>query len=221
MVIQPKYSGAAEGAIASYDWTDIASRTGKEVYYIATGLNGATTNYNLTNFKVFSHSIKLSQAYNSAGTAFELDIEKDFDLEFGQPRNIKGDFFGNLMISTADTGGSYGTSVKTTTKLRKWDGTTETEILSIDAEGGGAGAGATVSTIFGISGTFPLTHFKAGETLRITIMIYTKSTSGTASTTDGNIYLGSDPNNRTDALFATTGHNRTDTQFVIPFRIDI
>jgi hypothetical protein len=77
-------------------------------------------------------------------------------------------------------------------KIRKWDGATETEICNNQSNTSTAGA-SDVYKMTAIDLTVPITHFKKGEYLRLTIELW-------GMTTDANTHavsFASDPMNRT------------------------
>ena len=179
--------------VVSYDWTDIDG-TGYIIYYGARTADSVGEDYILTRNTIFSSGI------DTTGTTLDLD----FDIEFNKPQRIKGNLFANIVISS---GGA--TTVTAKVWVRKWDGSSETEIASKTSESTavGANAGKILAVIV------PITTeqiFKKGETLRITI---STTTSGPA------LYLNHDPANRAGGHGITLAS--TQLAFHVPFVIPI
>ena len=128
-------------------------------------------------------------------------------------RTIEGDFFANIMIAGDTDANASQMRVKLT--LRKWDGSTETDILEITSDAEGL---TTVqeSNIVALSGQVPLTNIAPGEFLRCTIEV---QTAGIGQVVAGNVQLGHDPFNRADPLFPTTLNDRVDSNIIIPFKV--
>lgn len=176
-------------AIASYDSTDIAEGTGTIIFYGAQGeLTGGAFNF-LTRTVVPSRDQVTESAELGATDAMVLDL--DFDLSpFNLPKTVKGT--ANISVPFALNGQSTICRGYVKAKLRHWDGTTETEIAS-----------ATSDTVTKASGlhrawfllkiTVPRTHFKKGETLRLTIEVWGDDDAGAGW---HHLYIGHDPKGR-------------------------
>ena len=199
-------------SIASYDHTDIADGSGTITY---DGLNTeeagltATHDYLLTSQAPYSHNIYTNTA--SVGDAV-LDI--DFDLTFNRPQRIRGTMYINATSATAMSSASGG--VIFVAKVRKWDGTTETEIANNTSGHQGVGAGGKNFFIHCWSVEIPLTHFKKGETLRITLELNSNSSGGGTAA----YALFHDPKNRTESWNAVSVTTST-LKFYVPFVLNV
>ena len=199
-------------AIASYNFTDIVEGTGIVKFMAYSNKDSAGTNYNLTQQTTFySSDIELSE--NNSTTSAILD--KDFDLPaFNSPTTIRGTANVNVCFECdADIQSGTGYLIA---KIRKWDGTTETEIASTQSESVTEGY-----AIFNLNITVPKTHFKKGEILRLTI--YCNGTK-TAGVNNFHVAFGCDPQNRDGTYIIPSTDDPVSTtklEFYCPFDIDL
>ena len=209
------YRGGGEGVIASYDYTDIAEGTGVQNFYAITRTQASgTTKYELTGTVNYSYTL------STAGIAIEngISIEKDFDLTtFNMPKRIKGKCSVYIPWYLVVTGADKSTYVYITAKLRHWDGSTETEIASDTTKPtqSYSTTGSPYTLYSTLSFTCPLTPFKKGETLRLTI-IGTTDAAGVGSTGIGTVTLHHDPKDATLGSFRST-----QLKAEVPFVLDL
>ena len=126
--------------------------------------------------------------------------DEDFDVVIQQPISFQGDVIVTLPAYFQNKNvGNETPSSTVTVKLRKWDGTTETD-LATDAVtvADTLTPGEIRGQIFTTKLTMPRTHFAKGETLRLTI-------AGTATGSAGEVlWIYRDPADRsvtTDAAY--------------------
>lgn len=202
-------------AVASYDQRDLANGTGITAFSLAlASFSGSNTSI-LTQSTIYSHDAELSGSTSSTG----LISDVDYDLtSFNLPQDIKGTAYVNIP-NTLATGGGTGTSFLRVF-LRKWDGTTETDIASamsatLDCSSADRGRVHLISLPI----TTPV-HFTTGETLRLTVQQYIPASTGTVRWA-----YGIDPKDRSTGVYMTNinGVTMPTTNSVahIPFRIDI
>ena len=107
-------------------------------------------------------------------------------------------------------------------KIRKWDGSTETEIASTTSETLSQTVPSSTNYTFSKSFTVqvPVTTYalKGGETLRLTIEVYEAYDEAGKSVT---VYLAQDPQNRADDNSIIPAAGSTQLKADIPFRIDV
>ena len=186
----------------NYDWVDLASGTG---YVLYDGFNAYDTGGN--NYKLIE-STKAATIVGSVGasaTAIEgyplnsvvtgnsgQSFDQDFDLtEFKFPQTIEGEAFVKIGIGAQ---AAEINSLVITARLRKWDGSSETEIANKASDSG------TVTA---------KTHFKKGEILRLTILI---------STGDNDVYeVGHNPR---DTAIGTFAGSNSRLVVAIPYQIN-
>jgi hypothetical protein len=150
----------AEGAVASYNWTDVASGSGYVTYY----LGGILTTYFMSETRFYS-----GHASGGSYTSFTLNaaspiMDKDFDILINRPITIKGLAIINVPFLKNNVGGDQNLKVY----IRKWTGVVETDIVSAT---GSSANDVTTAQVLGCLLTVPTTTFKKGEYLRITIQI--------------------------------------------------
>lgn len=210
------FPGAVPPAIASYDYTDVAEGTGITKFYgFETRVSGTKT-YHLGTSDVFSTEIEQEETIGSS--SWTLEIDDDFDLPaFNLPRKIKGTatvtFSWYVRTGVSADGKAYAT-----VNIRKWDGTTETELVSGETDPEAIGATTSALQLVNMPLTIPDTHFKRGDILRLTIRIYGRRTTATAT-----VGLGVDPQNR-DGTYLKPSSDSTvisKIEFYCPFKIDL
>jgi len=198
------------GQTINYDWIDIASATG---YIVFDGLNAKDSVGN--NFILIdsSHATKLAGT-DSASVVVKtnvtgnsgLSLDADFDLsEFQLPRTIEGNGF--LRLSACAFNANAIADFVFTAKLRKWDGASETPIVSATSTTGPIpGNGERTRTLILV---IPKTHFKKGEQLRLTIEV---------TTSDNDVYtIGHNPQDAAVGNFSAGNSRMT---LAIPFKLD-
>lgn len=152
--------------IITFDFFDIISGTGIKKLY-AGDVNSSSAGTPGT------YILQASQSYSDVGSTDggnngTLDI--DFDILINRPITIEGEGIINVPALLFNTGANATLSPTITARVRKWDGSTETTLVS----------GTTIITSLvsqddvvyemgAIKVNIPKTLFKKGETLRLTI----------------------------------------------------
>lgn len=211
-------------AIATYDYADIITSTAYKTFYLGTtnkGTIGATTNYLMSGETFTSRAIVWTTALiDTSGYSTELD--KDYDLKFNAPIILEGEALCDLTIGLNPQATAGTHSCYYIVKIRKWDGTTETEIVSEECDeiSNASADSSPHSWIKPVSLTVPRTYFKIGDSLRVTIQL--RCNPGGASCKFG---FGQDPVDRNDS---SAGINKviedadtTVAKIKIPFRPDL
>lgn len=180
----PQNFQAISNVLANYDFVDIVSGTGIIQLYA-----GNTVDTKLLSNHTF-YSDVLYHEGTTTGAAAEKVLDLDFDVLLNRPLDIKGKVVVNVPIYLYCVSG-VGAYVKV--RVRKWDGSTETEIYDNDSSvltiGGGGG---TSYALKAIDLTIPLTHFKIGEYLRLTVEGWADITGANNAT----MRIANDPMNR-------------------------
>lgn len=203
-----------ESTIASYDWTNFAEGTGIRTFYIANGKNSAGTQYFLTTqAALVSYTTQYGGTSTTSTSAVKTD-DIDYDLSpFNKPQTIRGtaSLHGTWSVNDA-AGGGY---VYLIIRVRKWDGTNETEVGSFTSE-----TLSSANTKRNLIGTFACTetHFKIGDILRITVEIWTRSATGAASRVG---FYGQDPASTSITTNYFTATDPTFMKINIPFKIEV
>ena len=209
-----KFTTASQ-AIASYNYLDIEEGVGYVVYY----LGKATAGNLMRNVAFFSEEI-MSSKVGSNELVKQWDY--DFDNTFNTAKSIKGTGLFTIPYALEESGspGAYTVALYYIIKVRKWDGTSETEIANATSNTksltGGVGGVNMEEGYAAVEVTIPETHFAAGETLRITIEGWYSSGGNSMSA-----YMGHDPKNRTDELNWGSTFSNTSIEAHIPYKLDI
>ena len=212
-----------ESAVASYSYTDLAEGTGIRLFYGCTNEDGDGI---LTQNQIYSHTIESTALQNPPTTSYVLDLDKDFDLTaFNMPQTIKGTAYinGTFYLHTDAVGAGQSGISYIQIKLRKWDGSTETEIANNTFTLTHTSS-TTEKKLFCLDITIPETHFKIGEILRATVLIYTKVTAIDSGLENFRTAFCYDPMNRDGTyIVPSTDDPVTISQFKlwIPFKLPL
>ena len=206
--------------IATFDFTELASGTGIITLSAYSSETSGGLDYHLTSDTTqFSSTIETLVNQDAA----TVTIDEDYDLpEFNESITLNGvaTVSFTLVIKADAAAGSTGVATVT---IRKFDGTTETDLVSVTSPTiPNPSSTATTKELMVIPLTIPKTVFQKGDTLRLTIVAV-----GTrAGSLSHRIYLGHDPRNRdsSDAggIVPSTDDPDTisSTIFKVPFDID-
>ena len=202
--------------LANYNYEDIADGSGMLTFYGNHSMEDTTDNYLLSSQKIASQKAETYLGVTS-GTFIKV-MDLDFD---NPPFNLPKNIIGTAKISIpymADAPSGNSTEVYLIAKLRKWDGSSETELGSAQSETIiEDGTGPQIDRRQGLmTMTIPLTHFKKGETLRLTVEVWAKGTAGNT-----NVGIGHDPPGRISTNFPGTDGVSTIMKVNIPARLGI
>ena len=218
------FQSVGEGSITTYNYADIQNGTGVIILQGANSVDQTTSTYFLSNNSTYSNDISTNVTTSYADgdtTTFTKTHDIDFDLRFAAPKNIIGFVRGILTWSqghstTANRGGSSYVIMK----VRKWDGTTETELGSSQSET--LGNIPSLSKIFNtVNLAIQITsrkHFKIGEFLRITIEIWASGQGASPTKTDTALYH--DPRDRAQVSDEDTAYT-TKLEIHVPEVLDL
>jgi len=209
------YRSGGEEIIQSYNYTDIITGTGYVLLYAGKCLSGAY----LSNIAFASEHANVATLGQKAGAgAATKQIDQDFDVLVNKPMTIQGKLIVN--VSHRVWNSSSDGTMYLIARFRKWNGVTETEIAVsgnsnyINCTGGGA----EDITIASLDMTIPLTLFKKGEYIRVTIEAWLTSTG--AGATNGEI--AHDATGRTtDFSPAWNANFSTILKVFLPVRLDL
>lgn len=206
-------------AIASYDYTDIANGTGVNILNgFEYALSGSTL-YGLSDQTPYSYEVEKNIAAASIpDTTYGSILDLDFDLtSFNTPRTIKGKAIVSVPVKIKNTEDkTYGCYV--IARIRKWDGSTETEIANATSPNVETSNFLSKSSVLAIPVTIPETFFKEGEILRLTLNFWGYKQSGAT----GTMHMGIDPMNRDGTgIVPGTDLIPTKLEFHCPFELDL
>ena len=220
--------GQGREILVNYDWIDVADSTGFVEYeaWVAMGsYKLIRTTFSNRLFSCISMSgatkVSLTVSTTTNTESYVKILDQDFDLEsFKLPRNIKGDVYINLSYASMASTSSYDTKI--TAKIRKWNGSVETEIAddsTLDLQE--AGDGNQQHADLSLKVTVPLTRFKVGEQLRLTIEGYAKLVAG-QPVQNIQMAIAGDPADGTatsGGLTLSSGNTRI--ILIVPYKLEI
>lgn len=181
--------------IATYSFSELASGVGTIILYGFNTIDNAVTSYSMTSSSIYSNDkLTIDQSGGAADTK-RLDI--NCDLVFNKPITLFGTFLAQVTwLSGHDTSANLQGVSYIKIRLRKWDGSSETELFANTKSD-------TLTTASGVadSKTTPIeidvssrTIIGTGDTLRITVEVWSTAP-GVGNTT--RCALLHDPANRT------------------------
>jgi hypothetical protein len=195
--------------LATFSFQDIRAGEGLVAYYPATTQVDATTGYILTSdSSTYSNDETVAVTLtNEASYIKALDLDFDTSI-FQLTQTFEGTC--NITFSHSITGGNQGNTYLIF-KIRKWDGTTETEIAEVQTENINSSLGD--KEITGLTKvTIPRTNFAVGETLRLTMEVWGINNHATPVI----ITIKTDPTNRNG-----TATNPNFLKLNMPQRLDL
>jgi len=209
----------------NYDWIDIADGVGYVTYYAGANYVQPDFTYIISSKPFYSGIIHTGEV-KMVLTTWTLMVDVDWDLTFNVPKNVEGDIIFTVPFSGTHSG-SDTTLMRCLVGAYHYDGSTETllgsgtteEISILSAE-------THISTV---KVNVPRTHFKSGESLRFSVMLYHKRDTSNVSGMGG---LGHDPMNRSDKTYSFAGSDDQEQQYLttdkptqmtfqVPFKLDI
>jgi hypothetical protein len=131
------------------------------------GAYDQASNAILTRSTIYSNEIQTKMNCEDK-TSYALLIDKDFDITLNAPTSLRGIAYCNVPLWVSETGSGKTMNAYVDVLIRKWNGTTETEIASGSSTVLSKTDG-TLEKIEMIKVTVPLTNFNPSETLRITL----------------------------------------------------
>ena len=227
MAVPIIYREGQARSIASYNYVDLASGTGYVDFYA-----GKTVDTNRLSANAFwSDKVCTGTTSVATTTGYEKQSDVDFDIEFVLPQTVDGKTIINVPIAFHALSDGAAIGVYCICKVRKYDGTTETDLVenqSTIIATTNSVINTTESGIVCVDVDIPKTTFKGGETLRLTIELWGSVSAAATS----NFFFGHDPKSRTttniedDTTFdfgTTYQTNTTESNliFQVPFRIDL
>ncbi len=191
--------------LTSFSYIDIVQ--GKAITNMYAG--DATTNNFLSTERFYSNNIVTSATGNPDAAA----IDMDFDSTFGLPRVVEGIALVQVPISVV-VGTANTHTCKVTVYVRKWNGTTEIELVNKQSDTITQAGSGTTSKIVCVELDIPKTRFRSGESLRLTCVVNRGGSPATSCT----VYLGHDPKDRELAgVFDSTVGVPSTLIFPVPF----
>ncbi len=223
MPIPPLYRTGGEGAVASYDYTDIAEGTGNINFYLAVSAkSGPAYSYHLTKDTSFNSWGSRIGTFTGNTITFQRGATTTYTfnlIPFNLSKYIKGTALVNLfhlIYSSIATGiGLYvvATIYHVDADANATSLGTATSNTAIGTDTADTGVG-----VFSLPITLTQKHFKRGEYIRLVV-------AGTSTDPGGSgiSFIGVDPANSTYTSDGAGPRNifKTSSFVRIPFRIDL
>lgn len=224
----PEFFVGGQSAIASYDFSDIATGTGYEIYYAGNAPSGTTFLASDTFYSDFVAMWKTGAVESSEGNAnaSAAHLVLNYDLKFNLPRYVNGRCIIEIPHGWQDSG-DQSTTQRVTATIQKIDlSDVTTNLLHLSGSAWTAsGQGVSTETktnLTTLSATISGVQFKKNETLRLVVKPYTWEVG--SNTHD--VFIGNDPQGRISSAnlkvgvgFAPSGV--TALRVFLPFRIDL
>ena len=221
----PDTYGPPAATITTFDFTDIASGTGIQEFFlgITNSQDGLSGQRILSDNKFYSDLIteEVENASIDTGTpdVWGKFIDKNYDVTFVRPQNTQGIATVNIAYGSTQNQGSVTAQTNIAVSISKISGGTTTELDNMS----GSVLINNVQTedkftIAAIPLDLGKTHFKINDILRLNVQYWAQGTSGSTD-----LFYGQDPNNRatTDKETRDWGDNPSISSVQIPFRIPI
>ena len=211
-------------AIATYDYTDVASGTGYSVFY--GGTVNTSGSYVLADNSYYSNTVTTWRVATATMTKL---IDADFDVQINRPLIVDGDFIVSLSLGIGrktPAAPGYTTTANLSGAIILDDGSenvlgtfTSTNLVAVDASEPFKTKVMTMST------PVSLTQFKSGNILRVTIEGWAK----VDSAYEAYVGIGHDAKNRNDpeavrkTIYdeSTSSYGPTIMEVHVPFKVDV
>jgi hypothetical protein len=186
----------ASRILQTINLADVVSGTGYiEMFGGATSVGDSSSDeYFLTTIPYYGEPVvTVSATFGTVGSATQkLDI--DFDVVVNRTIKVNGNVIVTAALGATRAGSSGTVTTYFVAKLRKWDGTTETELGEATSNSHANNGGST--TYGDLAASFEVSNktIKKGQTLRLTMEVWVTSTS---SNTLNTVRLLHDPQGRT------------------------
>ena len=199
--------------IANYDFVDIASGTGYVNFYAGNTVD----KYLISNNTFYSDVIFVNGNTNDLN--YHLVSDLDFDVTLNRPLDLNGLGIVNVPIGLSSLSAQRQVYAYVVVYVRKYDGSTETDIVSNTSREftTTSAVGTTAYSMLTLDVACPITHFKKGETLRLTVASYAKTTNASQA---ASVSIGNDPKSRS-TTWDSTGAVPSQLIFQCPVRLNL
>lgn len=213
----------ASQALTNFTFIEFASGTGVVEFFGSNTEDDAVKTYTLSEKALYSSDVVTFGSGTGSGTEQVLDL--DFDLVLNNAITVKGLVKGSFALITGDEAdANKGTLAFVKLLVRKVTGGVESELASNTK----SKVTSTVASLDSLQSVVnaevdtPLTHFAAGDTLRLTVQVSAQSQGASG----GQVGLMHDPKDRTptsddyDGGIDTGEFITSILKFQVPFLID-
>ena len=208
MALPIKYTPLPSPAVATINYIDLAE--GITIFNACTSENpGGVANDSLilTTGTPYSHLISLSGSISSLA-AFSGSFDSG---TLNRPLLLKGDAFVNMTWRV--TNSSSSNQNYPFASLRKWDGTTETELVFVSGSIINSQSGTMFTTMMQFP-TMAATLIKAGEQIRLNVGVWAVDAGNSPRA-----HIACDPQNRDNDWFTANNYDTTKLMLGLPTKI--
>lgn len=186
------YRRSGEQIISSYSFADTVQNVGYIKFY---GLITSDDEL-LTPQTPYSNEVTKSAVTVITTTPAKV-LDVDFDVLFNVQARIRGLAYVTVPVANYAPDSAITKTVYIVARIRKYDGSTETEIANKQGKSWTYATTATniYTSLHTVAINVPLTKIKKSEYLRVTIEVWASINSGTTGPTD-EIWIGADPQGR-------------------------
>lgn len=214
MAIPRKYRKSSD-ILASFSYTELSTGKAVQLFY---GGEVSPQDWTLSGNTFHSHEITSKATPVQAG-ADRVVQDIDYDTLFLIPQTIDGKVLVNVTAGIKQGTGTTTISHYFKVYVRKWDGTTETDLGTGVADTETTAslvAGAVETKVFAIEVDVSNKLIKKGETLRITIEQH-----GWNESANPTYVFGQDPQGRDDPDSIIDSGEPTQLKIWIPFKVNV
>ncbi len=170
----------ASNTLISYNFVDLISGGGQAVLYGSSGFS-STGEEQLLNPTTTDSFYQSKETIQDTSNAWVTYADYDYDLPVNGTVTLKGRGICNVLVYVKDVGPGAGTDNRLTITIKKYDGTTETDIGSVITQNLNQTATENYYRLQLPINIASAVTIRKGETLRITVLAEIKSSSaGTA-----------------------------------------
>lgn len=199
-------------SIASYDFGDIISGTAYELMYLGHTYTDSANGYALNPNAFYSHLKEINTAIDPNTASYAKIEDLDFDIVCNLPRIIYGTLLVNCHYAVRNTTGGGTAGCYLIIKLRKYDGSTETDIASLTTIALETGVAETYDYLTAMQKTISTPqHFAIGDIIRVTVEVWGKNTHAADT---HHTHFAIDPANRAGTYIT----ENTKFEVYIPFK---
>ena len=221
MTINKRYLKTNEGIVSTPTYIQFTTGTAFTTLY-----GGSVSGGNILASDLFYSNEILTDSGLINSVTFKKAIDKDFDVLFNQTIELRGEAIISIPVilyHTAGAGSPPTSAAYIKARVRKWDGTTETEIANGDSKEWSVTNNQNFWNykVHSARVNIPATVFRAGEYLRLTIEVWAKE----GQVNNSRVLIAHDPQNRTESdgeaniLVLTSGGSLFKAD--IPFKMDL
>jgi len=204
------------GITANYSYVDVTNGQGYITFYCATAFDENADEQDVLTVNP-SDSVTKSTSATSTGQTYSKKVDKDFDIEIQKSMTLKGIALAEFTAVVSANDNSSGTGAYAVIKLRKYDGSTETDITSGKTDVHKSASDGVIRFLLRMD-IDSNTSYKKGDILRVTLEVWAKEAVGGYWVTWETYH---DPSSRTVFAKNYEGPSAEDTAYQYPERTDM